>query len=411
MNKKLILLILVLPLILMISLFTTVNTVSLTVAVPVNGIDVFESETVYLDLDKGEKYFIEYAVYPTEASNQKVEFSTEAIGNSRLAELEYKDGYIYPQSVGQAKVILTTADGGFKDSLNVIVEANSLQAIECSVEESELLIGEKTTIFTEFVPRNAPNQQLKYEVAEGAEFVSVNSQGVVSGISVGVATIKVSSRINEEIYDTVQITVASSAPMLFTEKSITNTVQQNGGEIPLYIDSNADFDYDIQILNEDGSVADSIIEYSMDMENKRLSYSFLDETFVGDLIVKLTVTQAGQEPYADSCTIVRIREIEVVWENEESPIIMVGNTESFKFNVTPQNAEIEYRIELTNEKCHIQVTVNIEDGELEVKAVQAGENAKNSYTDIRLIIWDKDSPDNEKILTMRVNVLSDNFLS
>ena len=66
MNKKLISLILVLPLILMISLFTAVNTVSLAVSVPVSKIEILGPEIVYLDLDKQEKHFIEYAVYPTD---------------------------------------------------------------------------------------------------------------------------------------------------------------------------------------------------------------------------------------------------------------------------------------------------------------------------------------------------------
>ena len=48
-----ILLMLCLPLILMLSLFTTTEVVSIVVDVPVNGIDVVIEELVELDLDKG----------------------------------------------------------------------------------------------------------------------------------------------------------------------------------------------------------------------------------------------------------------------------------------------------------------------------------------------------------------------
>lgn len=413
MNKKLILLILVLPLILMISLFTTVNTVSLTVAVPVSKIEILGSKMVYLDLDKEEKYFIDYAVYPTTASNQKVEFSTEPNGNARLAELEYKDGYICPKSVGQAKVYLTTADGGFKDSLIVQVDANSLQAIECSVEKSALIVGETTRIHTEFVPRNAPNQQLKYEVAEGADVVSVNSQGVVTAHSVGTAKIKVSSRINEDICDEVTISVSSSAVIQFIEKSITNTLEQTGGAIPLYIESGAEsVDYEIEILNESGNATESIISCVMDMENKRLGYTFLDQTFVGSVTVKLTVRKEGLEPYTDSCTIARIREIEVAWNSEESvTVITVGATELFYFTVTPKDVELAYTLTLKNDNGYISVTEHIAEGYLEVTAIKAGEDAKNSYTDIELTVWNQDTPNIKKTLTMRVCIFSNDFSS
>ena len=415
MNKKLISLILVLPLILMISLFTAVNTVSLAVSVPVSKIEILGPEIVYLDLDKQEKHFIEYAVYPTEASNKKVEFSTEANGDARKAELEYKDGYLCPKSVGQAKVILTTVDGGRQASFIVQVEANTLQEIECSVEKSELLIGEKTTISTEFVPRNAPNQQLTYEVVEGADIVSVSSQGVVTGIGVGKATVKVLSRINAEIFDTLEITVSSSAPVQFTEKTVVNTVLQDEGEVPLYIDGTAEFTYTREALQADGSSAATIVDCEMDTDNARLKYAFLDEDFIGSVTVKLTVTQLGKEPYTDSCEIVRIGGIEAVWTEEQatamSLVMNVGETQTFDFDVTPLSAEIECRVELTNDHGFITVAVDLEKRCATVSAVQAGADAKNSYTDITLVLWHKDAPDNEQTLTMRVNVFSDTFSS
>ena len=72
MAKKLLLLILALPLVMMISLFTTTNTVSLAISIPVSGIDIIGNNYVYLDFDKSEKYFIDYTIYPTNAYNQNI---------------------------------------------------------------------------------------------------------------------------------------------------------------------------------------------------------------------------------------------------------------------------------------------------------------------------------------------------
>ena len=94
-------------------------------------------------------------------------------------------------------------------------------------------VGQETTISTVFTPKNAPNKQLRYEIVEGAEYVTVNAQGVVKGIGVGTAKVKVISRMNEGIFDEVEITVTNSAAMQFVTKKIANTMQQNGGAISL----------------------------------------------------------------------------------------------------------------------------------------------------------------------------------
>ena len=111
MNKKIIALILLLPMILMMTLYTAVNTVSLQVKVPVSKIEILSEEFVSLDLDKGERFFVDYAVYPTTASNKEVNFSTENIGAQPKAELEYSNGYIVPKSAGMAYACFTTVDG------------------------------------------------------------------------------------------------------------------------------------------------------------------------------------------------------------------------------------------------------------------------------------------------------------
>ena len=56
MAKKILILILALPLILMISIFTTSNTVSSVIDIPVTGLDIIGNDIVYLDLDNEEKY-------------------------------------------------------------------------------------------------------------------------------------------------------------------------------------------------------------------------------------------------------------------------------------------------------------------------------------------------------------------
>ena len=68
MAKKVLLLVLCLPIIIMICLFTTTDAVSLAIDIPVTGIEIVEDNIVYLDLDEQETYKIDYTVYPTNAT-------------------------------------------------------------------------------------------------------------------------------------------------------------------------------------------------------------------------------------------------------------------------------------------------------------------------------------------------------
>ena len=152
MTKKILLLVLFLPMIIMISLFTTTSTVSLAISIPVTGIEIIEENIVYLDLDEQETYKIDYTVYPTNATNAEVALSTEKVGDNRLAEVEFKDGYLIPKSIGMAKVYLSTIDGGFKDSFIVQIDSNMLQEIESEISDDELYVGESAVITTRFIP-------------------------------------------------------------------------------------------------------------------------------------------------------------------------------------------------------------------------------------------------------------------
>ena len=208
MNKKLILLILCLPLVLMLSLFSVSNTVKISISVPVSKIEILGDKFVYLDLDKNEKYSVDYAVYPTNAKNKKVYFQTEQVGGYPLAELEYVDGKVVAKSCGKAKVYLTTVDGGFRDSFIVQVDSNQLQSINCVIAQSSIYVGDSTVINTFFAPVDTTDTMLEYQVSDQYKnIVSVSATGVVTGISKGNAEIVVVSVQNPDIKCVVNIEV------------------------------------------------------------------------------------------------------------------------------------------------------------------------------------------------------------
>ncbi len=407
MNKKLILLMLALPLILMICLFTATSTVSLTVKVPVERIEISMNESIiYLDLDdKTDVYVVDYTVYPTNAANKAVSFSTEAVGDAPLAELEYDEETrtIIPKTCGKARVILTTIDGGFRDNFIVQVDSNSLQSIAASVTQTLLDIGEKSTIETKFTPENAPDQQLRYEVVEGTDVVSVNAQGVITALSVGKAKVKVISRFNPEVYDEVEVEVKSSAAMQFVQKSITNTMEQAGGSIPLHIEEGVEYAYSIEILDDEGDPT-AAVTYTLDKENKVLNYVYVGE-FEGSVTFHLTVNVEGMDTYYDTCTLTRIREMQAAWVGAGSIAIAVGTTQYVYFEVLP--ADVDVVIECTLEHDGGFITVDeseLMNGQIIVRAEKADANFAESYTYVVLKIWSAGSPDHVVELRLSVSV-------
>ena len=200
MNKKLILLILILPLFLMLSIYTTTSRVGLKIDAPVSSIKISSNDVVYLDFDDSEKYFINYTVYPVSATNKKVVFSTEQVGESPLAELDFVDGYIIPKSIGVAKVYLSTIDGGFKDSFIVRVDSIKVQKIKSTASANELMVGQKSTITTNFIPANAINQMLSYTSSD-TNVAIVNDKGIITAVGRGRATITVTADGNAKAKD------------------------------------------------------------------------------------------------------------------------------------------------------------------------------------------------------------------
>ncbi len=394
---------LALPLILMISLFTATSTVSLTVKVPVSGIEILETENiVYWNLDDKEKiYQIDYQIYPTEAANQTVTYSFAPVGEDPQADIAWDDvaGKFILKSCGKTKVTITTNDGAFSDSLIVQVESKSLSSITSSVETSLLEIGETVKIKTAFNPENAPNKQVYYQVVEGADVVSVNARGEITALGVGTATVQVISRFNETITSEVQVEVKSSAVMQMVETSITNTMQQTGGSVKLHVEGETP-PYTVEAFDEDGNLTDAIT-YEVDVANKVLNYTF-KEGFEGSVTLRLTIS--ADEPIVDECTIIRMRGITAQWVGTKSVVITLGDTRTVNFEVIP-NVPFTCSIAYENDNGYISVnTENIQAGELKIEAIGKADNFADSYTRIILTIKSADNPDDFVEIRLTVSV-------
>ena len=348
-----ILLILCLPLILMLSLLTTTSVVSIAVDVPVNGIDVVEERIVELDLDKNESYVIDYVISPIEASNKDVKLYFSSIGEEKLAEFTVDGNRITPTSYGSARVTVETVDGAYRDSFDVVVVSKRVEGISSSPVRDVITVGETTEIITEFSPLLVTNKALSYRVKDGEDVVSVSSGGRIYGIGIGRATVEVTSVDNPDAKSELVIDVVSSGVFDFVSADSYLTALEGGGTIAAVLNPDVTVsDHSIALFDKDGNpLGDSVVSVGFDPATGMLSYSFIDEAFVGDIEIRLTVTAEGAEPVTKSCYVHRISEISIGWcdQGNGNEYSVEGNNSGgnrIEIYLRPLGADVSYEITL-----------------------------------------------------------------
>ncbi len=415
MNKKLILLTLALPIILMLSLFTATRTVSLTINVPVSKVVINDAEVVYMDLE--ETYDISYTIYPTNAANKKVAFTAQPYGQNP-ATVEIVAGKVIPKTCGQAKIIVTTVDGGHQDSFVVSITTSKLQSISSTVASNKIKIGETVQIVTAFTPQSATNQKiLGYEIVDGEAFVQVDQAGYVQGKNIGTATIKVYHLLNRAVTSTVCVTVERTAPIEFATKTDAKRLSQAGGSVQLLRDPDAEvYQTQLKILDENGEELTGVFA-SYGIVDDTFTYVFDEsQAFVGEAVVELSVT-SKDGTFKDYLTITRVSKIEARWGDEswgENEKIIVLNpngdtdnpSETFlEIKLLPSNATVSYHVTVSNDF----IVCEMQGNGVFVKAVKAGATYKESNARITVIITDLETQE-QIVLTKEVNILIKEFL-
>lgn len=153
MRKNVIALMLVLPILFVLVVYSAVNTASLDVPITANGIEIMErypNDTVTIDLaDYGETFEITPRVTPANASNRAFEYRYERISGSMSEEEVAAGGVvevvtdssgtdkIRAHAVGTVRIVAVSKDGGFEDSITAIVGASKPYAFDFSLYKAD----------------------------------------------------------------------------------------------------------------------------------------------------------------------------------------------------------------------------------------------------------------------------------
>lgn len=396
MTKKILLLILALPLILMITIFTTTSRGSLAIDIPVTGIDIIGSNIVYLDLDEAESYQVDYTIYPTNASNQEVTFKTETIEGARKANLEFKDGNLTPKSVGSAKVLLSTNDGGYFDSFIVHVSSNMLHGIESTISKTNLFVGETATISTNFIPANAADKLLIYE-SSNERVASVDAMGNVIALGKGSAKIKVYSMNHPQMSQEFDVTVGVNGTIALSHSEQFNW--NNNGEIVISVETDKQYELDYKIFDENhnpiGDASSILTAEIIKGDTILFNYEFV-QGFIGTVIVDITIKFNEVDSQTVSCVLKRVNEIELKLASVGTISSIIGEKKFLNYLLTPLNADVTLSVSTNNDN----VTAEVVGG----KYVQY-EAMKLGVTEVTLTATSNEDPTYSKSITAEIVVL------
>lgn len=357
----------------MLCLFSVSKTVQIAVNVPVSKIEILNDQIVYLNMDEDAQFFVDYVIYPTNAKNKNITFKTEAVGTSPLADIEYTDGYLIAKSCGKAKVILSTVDGGYRDSFVVEVTANRLQNIFCNIEKNVIYVGKTTRINTTFLPEDTNSTLLNYTV-ENPNIASVDADGIVTGLSKGTTTITIKSASNSAIFDTVEIEVKNKDIIdLISDEIVT---WQSTGAIDISLDVSEQCSYSYTAKDENGHIiSNNVVVFEWDFKTRSqsiisLNYRFVDTNFVGSIFVTIKASTISGYEIEKTCTISRINQISANFVSSGSVGVKVNYQTIISFNVTPKDSFVTYDISLSND--NIEASINTQNKFIEITAKKLG---------------------------------------
>jgi len=148
----------------------------------------------------GNSETLTYTISPTEASNQKVNWSSN---NEDVVTVE--NGVIKAINVGEAIITITTEDGNKTASCAVLVLPVEVESIALNKSEIELFVGESEQLTYSIAPANATNQNVTWH-SGNETVIRVDENGLITAIAAGTSTITVMTE-DKNLFSQCEVTV------------------------------------------------------------------------------------------------------------------------------------------------------------------------------------------------------------
>ncbi len=161
------------------------KTLTLYVVQPVTDIKINNSDNLVLPV--GQTLQLNYTIYPTNASNKEVKYTSS---NSSIASIS-DTGVITSLSIGEVLISVSTMDGTYKDSITLYCGPH-VESIEIQNKETQMKVGESLQIKVLVLPNDAANQKYTYSTSN-SDIASVSDSGLVVANKTGQVRITVTT--------------------------------------------------------------------------------------------------------------------------------------------------------------------------------------------------------------------------
>ncbi len=361
MKYKIISLIMIIPVVLMLCVFSAVNIVSLSVPIPVVGINLNNSLEEYLDIaNTNDTVVIKANVEPTNATNKEIIYTTEPVEGKKEAKVIISaDGVITPLEVGTLKVICTTVDGAYIKSF--ILEVGSTKATDLIVklpnESDTVVVGDTFTFISEVYPTYVGAQVEWTSLNE--DILMVNRfTGEATAVSAGNVTIqaKIADGIDGDIIRNIDLKVVDKATnsgiLINGSEAYVSKTYYNSVSLLAYINiENQDNDFvlteDYLSLEYDNSQIESVAKTVRSNSLIELIINF-KEDFIGQSTIRANIDLPQYVDKYATITIDKIGDAEDfdVSINGLQEYMKLGGRILFDVNVIPNVSGAEYSISI-----------------------------------------------------------------
>ena len=184
----------------------------------VTGVTIEPSEA---ELTVGSSTKLTATVLPENASNKNVVY---AVDDESILSVD-QDGNVTGLSLGTATATVTTEDGGFTASAEINVIPVRVTGVSISPKSASIALGCTVQLAASIKPSNAANKNLSWSVSDET-IISVDGQGTVTGLSLGTATVTVTTE-DGGFTASAEITVYYAPANTWTAIG-TNRINNNG---------------------------------------------------------------------------------------------------------------------------------------------------------------------------------------
>ncbi len=163
--------------------------------VAVTGISLAETQVA---IEVHDYYQLNYTITPGDATIRDVVWSSD---NTAVATVD-NTGRVYGVSEGTVNITVTTEDGNYFATCVVNVDYIDVEGISISPKDASVKIGSTIQFTATVYPENATNKNVVWSV-DDKNVLSINQSGKATAVSVGMATVTVTTEDGEYIDSTV----------------------------------------------------------------------------------------------------------------------------------------------------------------------------------------------------------------